>query len=96
LAVRDLDEQARYMASASGIARALRFYEAADETFGLLLSHPRIGKLTQLTNPYLAGTRMFPLKDFAQHVVFYRQVSKGIEIVRVVHGARDLDNLTKD
>ncbi len=95
LAVRDLDEQARYIASASGIEKALRFYESADTTFELLLLHPRYRQTYPTHDPYLASTRMFPLNDFAQHIVFYRQVSKGIEIVRVVHGSRDIENLTE-
>jgi plasmid stabilization system protein ParE len=36
---------------------------------------------------------MFPLKHFAEFVIFYRPLGKGIEIVRVVHGARDLPRL---
>jgi toxin ParE1/3/4 len=87
---RDLEKQAQYIAADSGIETALRFYEMADETFRLLLSHPRLGKATQIQNPRLANTRMFPLRHFVEFVVFYRPLGKGIEIVRVLHGARDL------
>jgi len=34
------------------------------------------------------GLRSFPV---GRYVIFYRPIPKGIEIVRVLHGARDLD-----
>jgi hypothetical protein len=37
---------------------------------------------------------MFTLKNFDQHV-FYRPVQRGIEIIRVVHGSRDLEALVE-
>ncbi|MBI4604738.1 MAG: type II toxin-antitoxin system RelE/ParE family toxin [Planctomycetes bacterium] len=30
------------------------------------------------------------MRGFEQHLVFYRPVEDGIEVVRVLHGARDL------
>ncbi len=92
-ASRDLDEQAHYIAADSGIETALHFHEMADETFRLLLSHPRLGRATQIQNPLLANTRMFPLRHVTEFVVFYRPLGKGIEIVRIVHGSRDLPRL---
>ena len=91
----DLDNQARYIAADSGIETALRFIESADETFRLLLSNPLIGRVAPARNRFLAGTRMFPIKHFRDSIVFYRPVRKGIEIVRVVHGSRDLEELPK-
>ena len=35
----------------------------------------------------------FPVSRFKAHVVFYRPVAGGIEIVRVLHGARDIDGV---
>ena len=89
---RDLEEQARYIAIRSGIETALHFYDMADRTFRLL-SHPQLGRATQIQNPLLANTRMFSLGDFADVLVFYRPRGRGIEIVRVLHGARDLPRI---
>ena len=90
---RDLEEQAQYLAAHSGIETALRFYEVADDTFRLLCSHPQLGRATRIQNPLLANTRMFPLGDFGDVLVFYQTRERGIEIVRVLHGARDLPRL---
>lgn len=50
----------------------------------LLAERPRIGRLR---DDLRAGLRSWP---FRRHVVLYRTISNGIEIIRVVHGARDL------
>ena len=89
----DLDRQARYIAASFGLDAGLRFYHSAEETFRLLLAQPRLGRPALLRNPLLANTRMFPVRHFRQHIIFYRVVRSGIEIVRVVHGARDLEVL---
>jgi len=44
---------------------------------------------------FLIATRMFPLKNFPQHMVFYLPFQRGIEIIRVVHGSRDLEKLVE-
>jgi toxin ParE1/3/4 len=38
----------------------------------------------------LPGIRSFP---FERYVVFYRVVKKTVEIVRLLHGARDIENI---
>lgn len=36
------------------------------------------------------GLRSFPVK---QHVIFYRIIPEGIEIIRVLHSSRDIDQI---
>ena len=90
---RDLDDQANYIASDSGISTALRFYESADETFRLLSSHPRMARAIELLNPFFVNVRVFPIKNFRPHIVFYRPLRRGIEILPVIHGSRDIERL---
>ncbi len=92
-ASRDLDEQADYLAAHHNLQTALRFYRAAEETFQLIATQPEMGKLTEYSNPVLANTRMFPMKQFEKHLVFYRPLVGGIEVLRVIHGARDIENI---
>ena len=47
----------------------------------------------QTANPRLEGLRVWRIQGFEKHLIFYRPVADGIEIVRVLHGARDLDRL---
>ena len=90
---RDLDEQADYIAADSSVDTALQFYESAYETFRLLSLHPRMGRMIRLSNPLFLNARVFPIKNFGRHLVSYRPHHRGIEVLRVVHGSRDVDRL---
>jgi plasmid stabilization system protein ParE len=41
----------------------------------------------------LQGIRRMPITGFPRHLIFYRAEKKEIRILRVVHGARDLESL---
>ena len=51
---------------------------------------PGRGKLIQFSNPNLAGIRQQAIKGFKNYLVFYRLTNSGVEILRVIHGARDI------
>ena len=34
---------------------------------------------------------MWPVRGFEKHVIFYRPVATGIDVVRVLHAARDIE-----
>jgi len=92
-AVRDLDAQAEYIAEHSELDTALRFYQAAEETFALIATQPRMGRTRDFGNPLLKGVRMCLMKEFDRHLIFYRPLKDGIEVLRIVHGARDIEDL---
>ena len=89
---RDLDDQAAYLASQASLETALRFYDAAGSTFGSLAAMPGIGEPWPSVNPRLAGLRVWRIKGFENHLIFYRPSDDGIDIVRILHATRDLDN----
>jgi toxin ParE1/3/4 len=66
-------------------ARADSFLDRLDQSFHGLAGNPRIGRARGELSPNL---RSFPV---GRHVIFYLALADGIEIVRVLHGARDLD-----
>jgi len=72
---------------------AFRFLRASKETFKLLATRPEMGKMTVHRNPLLVGVRVFPVKNFKRYLVFYRPIQDGIEVVRVIHGTRDIPRL---
>jgi toxin ParE1/3/4 len=65
-------------------AKADEFIQSLDATFHLLASQPGIGRVR---NELLPGLLSFPV---GRYVVFYKQTSNGIVIVRVLHAARSL------
>ena len=69
---------------------ALRFLDAVEATLRLLAENPELGPAREFERSELAGLRFFPVKGFDKHLIFYRLVPHGIEVLRVLHGARDL------
>ena len=90
---RDLEEIAESLARKSPRA-ALRFLDAAEAAFASLAAMPEMGSQYETTNPRLVGLRVWVISGFPNHLLFYRPAAQGIEVVRVLHGRRDLDNLS--
>ena len=44
-----------------------------------------------VTNPCLEGLRKWSVKGFEKHLIFYLSVDNYIEIVRILHAARDIE-----
>lgn len=63
---------------------------AAEKTFRQLSRMPGTGKLCQFSHPRLADVRQQAVKGFRNYLVFYRPKASGIEILRVIQGARDI------
>ena len=70
-----------------------RVVDAAYETFEKLGKNPHLGVLHHFSNPRLRGTRRFVIPAFRNYEIFYRVTDSAVEILRVVHGARDIDRL---
>lgn len=87
---RDLDEQAYYLGTQAGPELGHRFLLAAHETFGLLAAQPKMGWHPRLLHPDLASLRVFPVSGFEKMLVLYQPLADGVEILRVVHGSRNL------
>jgi toxin ParE1/3/4 len=75
------------------VPSARRFRKSAEATFKLLARMPRMGTLFDPGDPELADVRFFPITTFEKYLVFYRPTDDGIEVVRVLHGARDLKSI---
>jgi toxin ParE1/3/4 len=88
-AQRDLDEIASYLQQDSPNV-AIRFLERAEETFALLASMPRMGRRYLSEHARLQDLRVWSVSGFDSYRIFYRPIDGGIEVVRVLHGARDI------
>jgi toxin ParE1/3/4 len=54
---------------------------------------PGLGEPHESSNPRLAGLRVGRVEGFEKYLIFYRHVGDSMEIVRVLHGARDIDRV---
>lgn len=66
-------------------ARADAFIEKIDEKFQALAARPLMGRLR---DELAEGLRSFPID---RYIIFYLPLPDGIEVVRVLHSARDLN-----
>ena len=87
-ALGDLEQLVDFLADEdSGLA--IRFVKAAEATFAALSEHPNLGSTHQSKLPELSGLQVWPVRKFRNILIFYRTTVDGIEVVRVLHGARD-------
>jgi toxin ParE1/3/4 len=86
---RDLDEHYLFIRKDSPQA-AVRLLRAADATFRQLARMPQLGAVYPIERPDLAGLRVWQVKGFPNHLIFYRPIHDGIEVIRVLHGSRDI------
>ena len=81
-ASRDLDEIWCWIARDSPEI-ASRFIDEIVARFPILATYPALGRPRRDLAP---GILSFPFRNY---VIYYRETRRGIEIVRVLHGARD-------
>lgn len=92
LAERDLRECALYIGQDDAQA-AIRFLDAANETFKRLAALPGSGTSYEAISQAFHGMRWALVSGFDKHLIFYVQVPEGIKIVRVIHGSRDIERI---
>lgn len=89
---RDLEEIAVFLGRDS-MSAADRFVDAAHRAFQHILDMPMLGSKVLAYDPVLTDLRRGRIARFPNHLIFYRIIDESIEIVRILHGARDIDRL---
>jgi toxin ParE1/3/4 len=82
----DLFEIWDYIAEDSEM-QADAFIDALDRKFQSLAQKPSLGRAR---DELAKDLRSFP---FGRYVIFFMPLADGVEVVRVLHGARDLDKV---
>jgi toxin ParE1/3/4 len=90
---RDIIAAATYIAEHAGFNASERFLKATDNAFDTLSLMPRMGVLRDYGNPDFAGMRMWPVPRFNKYLIFYLVTEEELEIVRVLHGARNIQEI---
>lgn len=88
----DIDGVSDYIAR-DNLDAARRFRAMVRHDLGALCEMPGMGALREFDNPRLAGVRSWPVKHFRNYLIFYRPIEIGIEVLRVLHGARDIERI---
>jgi toxin ParE1/3/4 len=78
----------------AGVGVARRFLAEAEAAFTRLAGMPGMGTRYEADHPAFGELRFFPLSSrFKSDLVFYRPTPEGIEVARVLHGARDIPSI---
>lgn len=92
----DIDHQLEYFAIEAGLVTARRFLQALRKTCGALQESPELGRIRRVQDQRLEGIRFWPVAGFRRHLIFYIPTDTAIDVVRVLHGARDIERLLYD
>ncbi|MCW2317384.1 toxin ParE1/3/4 [Rhodoblastus acidophilus] len=85
-AAADLEDIADFIAREAPRA-AVRLVERIQQTARLLRDHPQLGSPR---NDIARDLRLFPVGNY---LILFRALDDGVEIVRILHGARKIDEL---
>jgi toxin ParE1/3/4 len=85
----DALEIARYIARDNPRAADV-FLAALEETCCGIAAMPLVGTRRSFAHPLLRDARMTPVRQFPSYLIFYRPLPRGADIIRIIHGARDL------
>jgi len=85
----EIDALADYIAQ-DNPAAAFRFLDAIQKTFDLIGEQPGVGSRRYAHLPMMEGLRVWPVAGFGKHLVFYIERPAYIDVLRVLHGARDI------
>jgi toxin ParE1/3/4 len=76
-----------------GTALAKRWEKTVTSTLFRIVSNPAAGTRCSFQSIDLHDVRRTTIAGFPTHLLFYRLRETDVFILRVVHGARDLENL---
>jgi len=79
-----------YLAARSPEA-ADRFERALPGALADITRFPGAGSLRIFKDPRLAGIRTWRVPKFKKYLIFYRPIEDGINVLAVLHGARDVE-----
>lgn len=54
---------------------------------------PGMGERRESGDPRLEGLRVRRVEGFEKHLIFDRETAGGIDVIRVLHGARDISRI---
>ncbi len=89
----DIIEQADWHQEKSDSKLAKRWGTAVTSAVLRIMRNPRSGTPCRFGPTELRGIRRMPISGFPKHLVFYSIEDHDVLILRVLHGARDLESL---
>ncbi|MFN0057155.1 MAG: type II toxin-antitoxin system RelE/ParE family toxin [Planctomycetota bacterium] len=93
----DILDAALYFSAKGNSEIGERFIDALAQAYSVLVEQPDIGAPVSIVkSKQLAGIRKWAVPGFGKHLIFYYPRPGYVEIVRVLHGARDVGRILAD
>jgi toxin ParE1/3/4 len=91
---RDLDDIVDDLSEHGTLEVGLKFPASFHKTLEVLCSNPAVGWPCRLPDRRIAAVRVFQVgKPFEKYLIFYQLFGNRLEILRVIHGAQDLEQI---
>ena len=91
----DIIEQFTYLIE-KNLNAADKFIDSVNQTVLRILELPKIGRLVTFENSQLEEARVWPVSNFEVIKIYYRETEEEIEIIRVLHGKRDVQRILEN
>src|SRR5690606_12183244 len=88
-ALLDLEQIFIYLAE-NDLDAADRFLLSFENSVKLISGQPNVGAEASFENPQLQGIRTWPVKGHKKVLIFYFAANDRLDVVRVLHTARDI------
>jgi toxin ParE1/3/4 len=92
----DLQRQVEYMDEQSNHEVSDRYLQSVLDVLDGIAQMPGTGVPRGSLNSRLSNLRMRSVPGFANHLIFYHAVDGAVEIIRILHGAQDVDRIIGD
>lgn len=92
-AAADVVEQADWYQQEAGAQLAKRWERAVTSAVLRIMDRPRVGAISKFPHSELSDVRRVLISGFPKHLIFYQVRKTDILVLRIVHGARDLESL---
>jgi toxin ParE1/3/4 len=93
IAWREINAALEYLEEEAGLETSERLLDQLINTFEFLASTPRAGAQCGFRLAEVRRLRRWPVKGFENWLIFYQTAPDGVDIVHIIHGARDIEGL---
>ena len=91
-AERDIEECFVFIAE-DNLDTGVYFLAAVENSLEQLAEFPLLGKQRNFSDKRFQNVRMWHVKGYESYLIFYNVTETAIEVIRVLHGSRDIEDL---
>ena len=91
-AERDIEECFVFIAE-DNLDTGVYFLAAVEDSLEQIAKYPLIGKQRNFADKQFQNVRMWRVKGFESYLIFYAVTENQIELIRLLHSSRDIEEL---